>query len=122
MAAEQQVFSEVQVDFGKYGNFFWNWGGDNSTVPQKKVLVITTLTFNYFPSGGGTLGRADISGRDSKGSAVWRLQVVYVEPKKTVHLTFPQGLRLEEGGHVELGFVNEGPGIIFASANGMLLS
>ncbi len=122
MAAEQQVFSEAQVDFGKYGKLFWNWSGDNSTVPQKEVLVITTLTFNYFPSGGGTLGRADISGRDSTGSAVWRLQIVYVEPKRTVHLTFPQGLRLEAGGYVELGFVNEGPGIIFVSANGMLLS
>ena len=122
MAAEKQVFSEVQVDFGKYANLFWNWGGDNSTVPQKAVLVITTLTFNYFPAEGGNLGRADISGRDSKGNAVWRLQVVYVEPKETLHLTFPQGLRLEEGGHVELGFVHEGPGTIFVSANGRLLS
>ena len=120
--AVEQVYSERGVDFGNYGRLFWTWSGDNSTVPRQKVLVITTLTFNYFPSGGGTLGRADIAGRDSTGTAVWRLQVVYVEPKKTLHLTFPQGLRLEAGGRVELGFVNQGPGTIFVSANGMLLS
>jgi hypothetical protein len=78
------------------------------------------VTFNYFPAGGGSLGRADISGRDSSGTAVWRLQIVYVEPKKTVHLTFPKGLMLLENGHVEIGFTSEGPGTIFVSVNGTL--
>jgi hypothetical protein len=64
----------------------------------------------------------DVIGRDSQGSAIWRLQIVYVEPKKTLHLAFPQGLSLAAGGTVEVGFVTEGPGIIFVSANGMLLS
>lgn len=121
MAVEQQVFSEAEVDFGNTGKLFWNWSGNNSTVPEQKVLTITTLTFGYFPAGRGTVGRADISGRNAAGSAVWRLQVIYVEPKKTVHLPFPAGLRLEAGGHVEISFVTDGPGKIFVSANGLLL-
>jgi hypothetical protein len=69
----------------------------------------------------GGVGCPDIAGRDSSNSAVWRLQIVYVDPKKTVHLPFPKALRLEEGGYVEIGFVNDGPGTIFMSANGTLL-
>jgi hypothetical protein len=67
------------------------------------------------------LGRADIAGRDSSGTSVWRLQIVYVEPKQTVHLTFPKALGLEGGGHVEIGFVVEGPGKITVDANGVLV-
>jgi len=37
--------------------------------------------------------------------AAWMLQIVYVEPKKTLHLTFPQGLKLEAGGIVQLSVV-----------------
>jgi hypothetical protein len=120
--AEQQVFSEHEAFFGKlYTKMNWSWPGANNTdVPSKKILEITTLTLNYFPDGGGTVGRADISGRDINGSAVWRLQVIYVEPKKTVHLPFPKALKLEEGGYVEMGFVVDGPGTIFISANGTL--
>lgn len=118
---EQQVNSQVEADFGGYVKLFWPWSGDNSVVPPNKILKITTLTLDYFPSGAGTVGRADIIGRDSNNDAVWRVQIVYVEPKKTVHLPFPNGLRLEAGGHVELGFVEDGPGTIFMSANGMLL-
>jgi hypothetical protein len=118
--AEQQVFSEHEATFGTYSKLFWTWSGDNSVVPPNKVLIITTLTLDYFPSAVGTVGRADIAGRDASGTAVWRLQVVYVEPKKTVHLPFPHGLRLEKGGYVELGFVVDGPGTIFISANGVL--
>ena len=119
--AEQQVFSEHEQDFGGYSKLFWNWSGNNSVVPPKKILEITTLTLNYFPKDtGGTVGRADIAGRIS-GNAVWRLQIVYVEPLKTIHLPFPNALRLEEGGDVELGFVNNGPGTIFISANGRLV-
>jgi hypothetical protein len=117
----QQVFSEGEVDFGGYQTLFWNWSGENSKVPAKRVLELTTITLSYFPTGTGTVGRADVSGRDSGGSAVWRLQVVYVEPKKTRHLTFPKGLQLEAGGHVEVGFISDGPGKIFVSANGQLL-
>ena len=120
--AEQQVYSEASVDFGSYRKLFWGWSGDNSVVPQNTILEITTLTFSYFPSGGGTVGRADVIGRDSSGTAMWRVQIVYVEPKKTVHLVFPKGVRLEASGYVEIGFVNDGPGTIFMSANGMLLS
>jgi hypothetical protein len=119
--AEQQVFSEVEVDFGNYGKLFWNWSGNNSIIPKKRTLEINTLTFNYFPSGGGTIGRADVTGRDASGNAVWRIQIVYVEPQKTVHLVFPKGLKLKADGYVELGFVIDGPGKIFLSANGMLL-
>jgi hypothetical protein len=117
----QQVFSEHEVDFGNsQSKLFWNWAGDNSTVPANSTLSVTTATFNYFPKGGGTVGRADLCGRDSSGTAVWRLQIVYVEPKKTVHLTFPASLRLKAGGHVEIGFTSDGPGTIFVSVNGRL--
>lgn len=122
LTVEQQVFSETSVDFGNYGKMFWNWSGNNGIVPARKVLEIATLTFSYFPLAGGTVGRADVSGRDSAASAVWRVQIVYVEPKKSVHLVFPKGLRLEADGYVELGFIDDGPGIIFMSANGVLLS
>jgi hypothetical protein len=118
--AEQQVNSDVEAVFGKPSSrLFWPWASD--IVPPNKILEITTLTLAYFPTGGGTVGRADIAGRDSSNTAVWRVQVVYVEPKKTVHLTFPKGLRLEQGGHVEIGFFDDGPGTIFMSANGTLL-
>jgi hypothetical protein len=126
--SERQVYSRTQVDFGKYEKMFWVQGfpGDGSVVPANHTLEITTLTFNYFPEQtGGVLGRADISGRDTPdlqtGTATWRIEVVYVEPKKTLHLTFPKALRLEAGGHVEVGFVDEGPGSIGVEANGVLV-
>ncbi len=119
--AKQQVFSEQEVDFGtSQKKLFWNWAGDNSTVPKNRTLDVTTATFNYFPKGGGSVGRADLSGRDANGTAVWRLQIVYIEPKKTVHLTFPKGLMIGAGGHVEIGFTSDGPGTIFVSLNGTL--
>jgi hypothetical protein len=119
--AQQQVFSEQEVEFGtSQQKLFWNWAGDNSTVPQATTLDLTTATFNYFPKGSGSVGRADLCGRASTGNAVWRLQIVYVEPKKTVHLTFPKGLLLKAGGHVEIGFTSDGPGTIFVSVNGTL--
>jgi hypothetical protein len=119
--AKQQVFSEQEVDFGtSQKKLFWNWTGDNSKVPHGHTLDVTTATFNYFPTAGGSVGRADLSGRDSTGTAVWRLQIVYVEPKKTVHFTFPKGLVLGAGGHVEVGFTSDGPGTIFVSVNGTL--
>jgi len=92
-----QVFSEQEVDFGRTVKFFWNWAAPNEIVPPHRVLEIETLTLNYFPAGGGTIGRADIAGRDASNSAVWRVQIIYVEPKKTVHLPFPRGLRLSQG-------------------------
>jgi hypothetical protein len=124
----EQVYSAQEVDFGSYAKLFWVQGfdGDGSVVPAHRTLEITTLTLNYFPKDtGGTIGRADISGRDAAdletGTAIWRVQVVYVEPKKTVHLTFPKPLRLEAGGHVEIGFTDEGPGTILVDANGALV-
>ena len=121
MANKQQVFSEQALAFGKYMRFFWSWPGDNSVVPASTRLDITALTFSYFPANGGSVGRADVAGRDVNGNAVWRVQIVYVEQHKTVHLTFPGGLSVEAGGFVEMGFVNDGPGEIFASANGKLV-
>jgi hypothetical protein len=119
--ARQQVFSEREVDFGISGQkLLWNWAGGNATVPPGTILDVTTATFNYFPQGSGSVGRADLCGRDAAGDAVWRTQVVYVEPKKTVHLVFPKGLLLKAGGHVEIGFTSDGPGTIFVSLNGTL--
>ena len=126
MSAEQ-VYSSQEVTFGHYVSMFWVQGfaGNGSVVPPHKTLEISTLTLNFFPSGGGTIGRLDISGRDapdlSTGTSMWRLQAVYLPPKKTVHLTFPIGLRLKAGGHVEIGFTSEGPGTILAEANGVLV-
>jgi len=115
-----QVFSEHEVNFGTYAKFAWGWPGNNVIVPPNQTLTIFTATFNYFPSGGGTLGRADLTGRDSNANAVWRTQVVYVHPKTTNHLTFPGGLLLLAGGYVEVGFIAEGPGTIMVSLNGHL--
>ena len=120
----EQVYSSQEVDFGSSAKLFWVQGfdGDNSVVPAHRILEITTLTLNFFPKDtGGTLGRAGISGRDAAGTTMWCVQVVYVEPKKTVHLTFPKPLRLEAGGHVEIGFTSEGPGTISVDANGVLV-
>jgi hypothetical protein len=117
----QQVFSEGEVEFGDYQTLFWNWSGDNSSIPTDHILEISTITLNYFPKGAGSVGRADVAGRDSNGNAVWRLQVIYLEPKKTSHFTFPKGLRLAAGGHVKIGFVDDGPGTIFVSINGALV-
>jgi hypothetical protein len=126
--AEQQVYSPTQIDFGNNVRMSWVQGfpGDGSVVPANHTLEITTLTLNYFPAQtGGTLGRVNISGRDApdleNGTAMWSLQAVYVEPKRTVHLTFPKALRLEAGGHVEVGFLDEGPGSILVEANGVLV-
>ena len=122
--AQEQVNSQCSVDFGGYTTCHWVRGGGTgfTFVPNKMTLEITSATFAYFPAVGGTVGRADLAGRDSGGTAVWRTQIVYIEPKKTVHLTFPVGgLRLDAGGHVEMGFVSDGPGTIFLSVNGQLL-
>jgi hypothetical protein len=116
----QSAYSEHSVTFGSYEKVFWNWSGDNSKVPAGQTLVVTSITLNYFPADGGTVGRADVTGRDGAGTAVWRLQIVYVEPKKTKHLPFPLGLRLEADGYVEVGFIDDGPGEVFVSLNGQL--
>jgi hypothetical protein len=118
----QQVYAEAEVDLGQADKkLFWNWSGDNATVPPQQALEIAAITYNYFPAGGGTIGRCDASGRDANGTAVWRVQIVYVQPNRTKHLTFPTPLRLEAGGHVEIGFTSDGPGMIFVSMNGRLV-
>ena len=119
-----QVYSSQDVTFGHSVKMFWDhgFGANGLTVPPNKTLEITTLTVNFFPSAVGTVGRADICGRNAANTSMWRLQVVYVEPKKTVHLTFPAALRLEPGGYIEIGFTSEGPGTIFVEANGQLVS
>jgi hypothetical protein len=121
MAEPEQVSSSGDVDFGK--QFTLNWlsnTGTLSVVPPGKVLVIGSLTLNYFPAGGGTIGRLDVRG-NMPSHAAWMLQIVYVEPKKTLHLTFPQGLKLEAGGVVQLSFTSEGPGNIHVCGNALLL-
>jgi hypothetical protein len=117
----QQVFSSTSVEFGQEGQKLdWTWTGDNQRVPPQKTLEIGAITYNYFPSGGGTLGRCDASGI-LNGTTVWRVAIVYVEPNKTKHLTFPLPLRLDAGGHVEVGFIADGPGMIFVEMNGRLV-
>ena len=118
---ETQVSSVLSVSVGASRILHWNWTGraNNSDVPLKTVLDISTLTFNYFPlSGAANVARAVIDGRDSKGTLVWNVDV-YVEKEKTLHLPFPLALRLEPGGHVE---VTAGSDVgVVVRANGRLV-
>ena len=123
MALAGSVFAEGSIDYGTYQTMNWmTWSGDNTIVPTGKVLKVYTVTLSYFPGAQGTFAQVDISGRNKAGTAVWRTQAVGVEPRKPVHLTFPEGLVVQAGGHVEIGFVNPtgGSGTIFASINGNL--
>jgi len=120
--AREQVNSQCEVDFGRIVTCVWSGGmGSSFTfVPADITLQVTTATFAYFPAGAGTVGRADLAGRDATGSVVWRTQIVYIDPKKTVHLTFPGGLLLPAGGYVEIAFTSDGPGTIDVSIHGQL--
>ena len=119
----QQCFSEEEVNFGVAGQMV-NWMASATQlfqrVPSGRTLSVNTATVSYFPTGTGTVGRVDICGRDTADTAVWRLQCVYVAPNQTVHLPFPKGMLLEQGGHVELSFTADGPGTIFVSLNATL--
>lgn|SRR5512139_1801098 len=118
--AQEQVHSQASVTYASYTRLYWSFGGDG-TVPHGKHLVITNATFAYFPTGDGTVGRVDFAGREAD-SAVFRLQVIYVEPKKTLYLSFPGGLILNEGGYAEIGAPYPGDeGTIFVSVNGHLV-
>ena len=127
MPDRRQVFSPTSVDLGQSQRASWlNWPVANtSVVPAGYTLEVTTITCNFFPSAGATLGRANISGRDAPdlgtGNAVWYFQALYVEPRRTLHLTFPDGLLVEENGHVAIGFYNEGPGTLFIELHGALV-
>jgi hypothetical protein len=118
--AEKQVYSDYSLTSPGGAKLSWNWSGNNQVVPPNKILDITALTLSYFPQGSGTVGRAGVNGRDANDSPVWRLQVLFVEKDKTLHLPFPLALRLEAGGYVELGFTTD-KDILFISANGRLL-
>jgi hypothetical protein len=48
-------------------------------------------------------------------------QAVYVPPKTTIHLPFPAGLMLLAGGHVEIQFLEDGPGTLLIEANALLV-
>jgi hypothetical protein len=98
----------------------WNWSGaNNSDVPLKTVLDISTLTFIYIPpSGAANVARIAVDGRDPKSTRVWSVDV-YVEKEKTLLLPFPLALRLEPGGHVEVT-ANSDVGVVL-SANGRLV-
>jgi hypothetical protein len=118
----RQVWTAAEVNFGQAEErTFWSWDGDNGTVPPNQTLEVASVLLNYFPSGGGSIGRCEVVGRDVAGSSQWRLDIVYVRPQETTHLTFPMPLRLDAGGHVELGFTSEGPGAVTATINGRLV-
>lgn len=118
----RQVWTAAEVNFGQAQvKTFWSWEGDNGRVPVDQVLEVTSVLLNYFPSPGGSVGRCAIVGRDVAGSSQWRLDVVYVRPQHTTHLAFATPLRLDTGGHVELGFTSDGPGTIHATINGRLV-
>jgi hypothetical protein len=120
--ASQPVTSAAAVDIGQSTKLFWTgFAGDGSIVPPGHTLQITALTFAFFPKNDGVIGRASISGRNAAGSSVWSLQTVYVPPLTTIHLPFPAGLVLPAGGHVEIGFLDHGPGTLTLDANGLLI-
>jgi hypothetical protein len=108
----QQVWAEYGAQYGTGpGKPIWSLpaGGQFQDVPAGELLRIYTATLSYLPEDPkATIGRADLAGRNAAGSAIWRLQIVYVEPQRTLHLTFPQGLTVGAGGWVE----------VFASADG----
>jgi hypothetical protein len=100
----------------------WNWEGTNSVVLVGSALEVTGASFAYFPEREGFVGRADFVGRDANGSAVWRFQTLYVEPRRSLILSWPTGLRVEAGGSVHIGFTSEGPGTITVDVVGRLIS
>jgi hypothetical protein len=121
--ASQPITTAAGVDLGQSRSLIWaGFAGDGSIVPPKRTLQIMSLTFAFFPANGGSIGRANISGSNSAGASVWSLQTVYVPPLTTIHLSFPGGLIVPAGGHVEIAFLDHGPGTIVLDANGLLTS
>jgi hypothetical protein len=118
--AEQQVWSGLAVTVGASRILHWNWTGraNNSNVPLKTVLDISTLTFNYFPSSGAAnVARVWSMGETQRAHSSGTLMSTSRE--KTLHLPFPLALRLEPGGHVE---VTAGSDVgVVVSANGRLV-
>ena len=117
---ERQVTSfPILISSGLHGTLGWNWPGINHVnVPPNTRLIVSTLTLNFFPHVDGVVGAADIRGVDPAYFIGWQVGA-YVEPKKTLHLTFPHGLRLRQGSHVEI-MSYDGPGSIYLNANGIL--
>ena len=102
----QQAWADGGADYGTMPQkAIWlvTPGQQFQNVPNGKTLKVYTATLSYLPeSPQGTVGRADLCGRNAQGSAVWRLQVVYIEKQRTLHLTFPQGLEIGAGGCLEV--------------------
>jgi hypothetical protein len=101
----QQAWSDGGADYGAApAKVWWPAPPDQQfqDVPAGQLLKIYTATLSYLPeSPQGTVGRIDICGRIA-GDAIWRLQVVYVEKQRTLHLTFPQGLEIGPTGYLEV--------------------
>ncbi len=116
VVAQEQAWSGHSANSGEIGTFVWSWG---TSVPVRRFLDIYSATLTYFPAEGGTIVKVGLDGRDVNGNAVWRLQAIYLEPQKTMHMTFPNGLRLPTGGHVEI-FCSEGTGSVYVDLNGRL--
>jgi hypothetical protein len=96
--AEQQVYSEVEAFFGKqYAKLFWPWSAPNNVVPPNKILEITTLTLNYFPDGGGTVGRE--CERCAKISWQKRLHGLFKTEREAEKDFEATALKLTEGWH-----------------------
>ena len=102
----QQVWADGGADYGTMPQkAIWLLPPDQQfqNVPDGQTLRLYTATLSYLPeSPQGTVGRADLCGRNAQGNAIWRLQVVYIEKQRTLHLTFPQGLEIGPGGSLEV--------------------
>ncbi|MBM4147007.1 MAG: hypothetical protein FJ240_12190 [Nitrospira sp.] len=104
------------------GLLTWGWANDPNVidlahVPKKRTLTIYSATFNFYPTGDVTSGCVLFDARDADGGhSIFQTQI-YLEPKKTVHLTFPGGLIVKAGGIVSLTLI-EGQGTICADAQG----
>ncbi len=86
-----------------------------SYVPDDCKLTIYDATFSNF---GDDVARCDFIGRNEGGTAVFRNQALFIGPKETLALSFPEGRFLMEGGYVEVGCLEGGP--VWASVNGHL--
>ena len=111
-----QTFLEGQAPSSPPGGYVKLRGLDvNPYVPDDCILTIYDATFSNF---GDDVARCDFCGRNEAGTAVFRNQVLFIGPKETLALSFPEGRFLMEGGYVEAGCL-EG-GAVLVSVNGHL--
>jgi hypothetical protein len=84
-------------------------------VPDDCKLIIYDATFSNY---GNIVARCDFCGRNEAGTAIFRNQALFIGPKESLALSFPEGRSLMEGGYAEVCCLEGGP--VWASVNGHL--